>query len=250
MLSNDIINEAIHNMHNREKKDQSGSNGGRQRQKSKFKLKGIKNSKSQLARGYFVEDMMNKIYDLVKGQLDSDFSYLVKPGEEPLEDQMTLENYMSNWYTEYTRGLDIGQKLKSYSNRIFKVMQEQWDEGTYKESLMRDLANATWLATQAPENEPTLPEPETDQQMAQANDAADERGPDVTIATPNNPVADTDMAQANDRMDYGDVDGEYDPSVNYNIPAYKRQGKKIKGVKESKTQSALRAEKIPALKTR
>ena len=38
-------------------------------------------------------------------------------------------------------------------------MQEQWDDGTYKESLMRDLANATWLATQAPDdmNEPTPP---------------------------------------------------------------------------------------------
>ena len=37
---------------------------------------------------------MNKIYDLVKGQLDSDFSYLAKPGEQPGEDQITLENYM------------------------------------------------------------------------------------------------------------------------------------------------------------
>ena len=70
---------------------------------------------------------------------------------------------MTNWYTEYTRGLEIGQKLKTYSNRIFRVMQEQWDNGTYKESLVRDLANATWLATQAPDgmNEPTPPaEPE------------------------------------------------------------------------------------------
>ena len=224
MLSNDIINEAIHNMHNREKKDQSGSNGGRQRQKSKFKLKGIKNSKSQLARGYFVEDMMNKIYDLVKGQLDSDFSYLVKPGEEPLEDQMTLENYMSNWYTEYTRGLEIGQKLKSYSNRIFKVMQEQWDEGTYKESLMRDLANATWLATQAPDdmNEPTPP----------TNPPPDDPDPEQ----PN-----SDQGQ----LDFGGPDF-----------SSQRRGRiePVGGTKgtvaESKTQSALRAEKIPALKTR
>ena len=206
MLSNDIITEAIHNMHNREKKGQSGSNGGRQREPSKFKLKGIKNSKPQLARGYFVEEMMNKIYDLVKGQLDSDFSYLAKPGQAPLEDQMTLENYMSNWYTEYTRGLEIGQKLKSYSNRIFKVMQEQWDEGTYKESLMRDLANATWMATQAPDdmNEPTPP--------------------------------------ANSELQFGTSDfssGVNDDGTMKNDP-----------VAESKTQSAIRAEKIPALKTR
>ena len=208
MLSNDIINEAIHNMHNREKKDQSGSNGGRQRDVSKFKLKG-KNSKSQLARGYFVEDMMNKIYDLVKGQLDSDFSYLAKPGEAPLEDQMTLENYMANWYTEHTRGLEIGQKLKSYANRIFKIMQEQWDEGTYKESLVRDLANATWLATQAPDgmNEPKPPE--------QQPFTKDEQG------------------------------GEIDQSNKVND-----DGKMDNPIAESKTQSAIRAEKIPALKTR
>ena len=223
MLSNDIINEAIHNMHNREKKDQSGSNGGRQRQKSKFKLKGIKNSKSQLARGYFVEDMMNKIYDLVKGQLDSDFSYLVKPGEEPLEDQMTLENYMSNWYTEYTRGLEIGQKLKSYSNRIFKVMQEQWDEGTYKESLMRDLANATWLATQAPDglDEPTIPTPKEDEPTNQGQ-----------LDFEKEPAPAGDGEKASDLV--GAAQG------------------KSRGLDftESKTQSALRAEKIPALKTR
>ena len=45
MLSNDIITEAMHNMHNREKKGQSGNNGGRQRDTSKFKLKGIENLK-------------------------------------------------------------------------------------------------------------------------------------------------------------------------------------------------------------
>ena len=208
MLSNDIITE-IHSMHNREKQGQSGSNGGRQREKSKFKLAG-KKSKSQLARGYFVEEMMNKIYDLVKGQLDSDFSYLAKPGTVPGEDQMTLENYMTNWYTEYTRGLEIGQKLKSYSNRIFKVMQEQWDDGTYKESLVRDLANATWLATQAPDdmNEPTPP----------TNPPPDKLDPEQP-----NP----DQGQ----LDFGEPD--------------------FRGtVAESKTQSAIRAEKIPALKTR
>ena len=223
MLSNDIINEAIHNMHNREKKDQSGSNGGRQRQKSKFKLKGIKNSKSQLARGYFVEDMMNKIYDLVKGQLDSDFSYLVKPGEEPLEDQMTLENYMSNWYTEYTRGLEIGQKLKSYSNRIFKVMQEQWDEGTYKESLMRDLANATWLATQAPDglDEPTIPTPKEDEPTNQGQLDFEKEPAPAGVAPKGSDLV--GAAQGKSR------------GLNFT---------------ESKTQSALRAEKIPALKTR
>ncbi len=223
MLSNDIITEAMHNMHNREKKGQSGSNGGRQRDVSKFKLKGI-NSKSQLARGYFVEDMMNKIYDLVKGQLDSDFSYLAKPGESPLEDQMTLENYMSNWYTEYTRGLEIGQKLKSYANRIFKVMQEQWDDGEYKESLVRDLANATWLATQAPEgmNEPTPPT---------------NPPPDKLDSEQPNP----DQGQ----LDFGGPDF-----------SSQRRGRvePVGGTKgtvaESKTQSAIRAEKIPALKTR
>jgi hypothetical protein len=78
MLSNDIITE-LRPEKSPEKSPEEGNNGGRQREKSKFKLRG-KNSKSQLARGYFVEDMMNKIYDLVKGQLDSDFSYLVKPG--------------------------------------------------------------------------------------------------------------------------------------------------------------------------
>ncbi len=222
MLSNDIINEAIHNMHNREKKDQSGSNGGRQREKSKFKLRG-KNSKSQLARGYFVEDMMNKIYDLVKGQLDSDFSYLAKPGQSPEEDQMTLENYMTNWYGEYTRGLAIGQKLTSYSNRIFKVMQEQWDNGTYKESLIRDLANATWLATQAPEglDEPTIPTPKEDEPTNQGQSDFEK-----------------EPAPAGDGEKASDLVGA-------------AQGKS-RGLDftESKTQSALRAEKIPALKTR
>ena len=226
MLSNDIITEAMHNMHNREKKGQSGNNGGRQRDTSKFKLKG-KNSKSQLARGYFVEDMMNKIYDLVKGQLDSDFSYLAKPGKAPEEDQMTLENYMSNWYLEFTRGLEIGQKLKTYSNRIFRVMQEQWDDGTYKESLVRDLANATWLATQAPDgmNEPKPP----------ANPPANDDGGD-------------DGGTANAEVVGAEIDGS----------DFSSQGPKmiepvggIKGtVAESKTQSAIRAEKIPALKTR
>ena len=221
MLSNDIITE-IHSMHNREKQGQSGSNGGRQREKSKFKLAG-KNSKSQLARGYFVEEMMNKIYDLVKGQLDSDFSYLAKPGTVPGEDQMTLENYMTNWYTEYTRGLEIGQKLKSYSNRIFRVMQEQWDDGTYKESLVRDLANATWLATQAPDdmNEPTPP----------TNPPPDELDPEQP-----NP----DQGQ----LDFGSDFSSQGPKMIEPVGG-------IKGtVAESKTQSAIRAEKIPALKTR
>lgn len=221
MLSNDIITEAEyakHNMHNRKEQGQSGNNGSRQREKSKFKLKG-KNSKSQLARGYFVEDMMNKIYDLVKGQLDSDFSYLAKPGKAPEEDQMTLENYMTNWYTEYTRGLAIGQKLRSYSNRIFKVMQEQWDEGTYKESLVRDLANATWLATQAPDglDEPTLPADDTGGGDEDLEDKVDDLEADLSSQGPKRiePIGGT------------------------------------KGtVAESKTQSAIRAEKIPALKTR
>ena len=213
MLSNDIITE---------KSPEEGNNGGRQREKSKFKLRG-KNSKSQLARGYFVEDMMNKIYDLVKGQLDSDFSYLAKPGQSPEEDQMTLENYMTNWYGEYTRGLAIGQKLKSYSNRIFKVMQEQWDNGTYKESLIRDLANATWLATQAPEglDEPTIPTPKEDEPTNQGQlDFEKEPAP------------------AGDGEKTSDLVGA-------------AQGKS-RGLNftESKTQSALRAEKIPALKTR
>jgi len=219
MLSNDIITEVMHNMHNREKQ---GSNGGRQREKSKFKLAG-KNSKSQLARGYFVEEMMNKIYDLVKGQLDSDFSYLAKPGTVPEEDQMTLENYMTNWYTEYTRGLEIGQKLKSYSNRIFRVMQEQWDDGTYKESLVRDLANATWLATQAPDGmtEPTPPAEPEDQLTNQGQ-----------LDFEKEPAGVGDSEKASDLV--GAAQG------------------KSRGVDftESKTQSAIRAEKIPALKTR
>jgi len=213
MLSNDIITE---------KSPEEGNNGGRQREKSKFKLRG-KNSKSQLARGYFVEDMMNKIYDLVKGQLDSDFSYLAKPGKAPDEDQMTLENYMTNWYGEYTRGLAIGQKLKSYSNRIFKVMQEQWDNGTYKESLIRDLANATWLATQAPEglDEPTIPTPKEDEPTNQGQSDFEK-----------------EPAPAGDGEKASDLVGA-------------AQGKS-RGLDftESKTQSALRAEKIPALKTR
>ena len=213
MLSNDIITE---------KSPEEGNNGGRQREKSKFKLRG-KNSKSQLARGYFVEDMMNKIYDLVKGQLDSDFSYLAKPGQSPGEDQMTLENYMTNWYGEYTRGLAIGQKLKSYSNRIFEVMQEQWDNGTYKESLIRDLANATWLATQAPEglDEPTIPTPKEDEPTNQGQSDFEK-----------------EPAPAGDGEKASDLVGA-------------AQGKS-RGLDftESKTQSALRAEKIPALKTR
>lgn len=213
MLSNDIITE---------KSPEEGNNGGRQREKSKFKLRG-KNSKSQLARGYFVEDMMNKIYDLVKGQLDSDFSYLAKPGKAPDEDQMTLENYMTNWYGEYTRGLAIGQKLKSYSNRIFNVMQEQWDNGTYKESLIRDLANATWLATQAPEglDEPTIPTPKEDEPTNQGQSDFEK-----------------EPAPAGDGEKASDLVGA-------------AQGKS-RGLDftESKTQSALRAEKIPALKTR
>lgn len=213
MLSNDIITE---------KSPEEGNNGGRQREKSKFKLRG-NNSKSQLARGYFVEDMMNKIYDLVKGQLDSDFSYLAKPGQEPEEDQMTLENYMTNWYAEYTRGLAIGQKLKSYSNRIFKVMQEQWDNGTYKESLIRDLANATWLATQAPEglDEPTIPTPKEDEPTNQGQ-----------LDFEKEPAPAGDGEKASDLV--GAAQG------------------KSRGLDftESKTQSALRAEKIPALKTR
>ncbi len=213
MLSNDIITE---------KSPEEGNNGGRQREKSKFKLRG-KNSKSQLARGYFVEDMMNKIYDLVKGQLDSDFSYLAKPGQSPEEDQMTLENYMTNWYGEYTRGLAIGQKLTSYSNRIFKVMQEQWDNGTYKESLIRDLANATWLATQAPEglDEPTIPTPKEDEPTNQGQSDFEK-----------------EPAPAGDGEKASDLVGA-------------AQGKS-RGLDftESKTQSALRAEKIPALKTR
>lgn len=213
MLSNDIITE---------KSPEEGNNGGRQREKSKFKLRG-KNSKSQLARGYFVEDMMNKIYDLVKGQLDSDFSYLAKPGKAPDEDQMTLENYMTNWYGEYTRGLAIGQKLKSNSNRIFKVMQEQWDNGTYKESLIRDLANATWLATQAPEglDEPTIPTPKEDEPTNQGQSDFEK-----------------EPAPAGDGEKASDLVGA-------------AQGKS-RGLDftESKTQSALRAEKIPALKTR
>jgi hypothetical protein len=227
MLSNDIITEAMHNMHNREKKGQSGNNGGRQRDTSKFKLKG-KNSKSQLARGYFVEDMMNKIYDLVKGQLDSDFSYLAKPGKAPEEDQMTLENYMSNWYLEFTRGLEIGQKLKTYSNRIFRVMQEQWDDGTYKESLVRDLANATWLATQAPEgmNEPTPPA------NPPANDDGGDDGGD-----------DKDDAQAEAEKEVADFSSQGPKRIE---PVGGTKGT----VAESKTQSAIRAEKIPALKTR
>lgn len=212
MLSNDIITE---------KSPEEGNNGGRQREKSKFKLRG-KNSKSQLARDYFVEDMMNKIYDLVKGQLDSDFSYLVKPGQSPLEDQMTLENYMTNWYGEYTRGLAIGQKLKSYSNRIFKVMQEQWDNGTYKESLIRDLANATWLATQAPEglDEPTIPTPKEDEPTNQGQ-----------LDFEKEPAPAGDGEKASDLVGAA-------------------QGKSGSKFIESKTQSALRAEKIPALKTR
>lgn len=215
MLSNDIITE---------KSPEEGNNGGRQREKSKFKLRG-KNSKSQLARGYFVEDMMNKIYDLVKGQLDSDFSYLAKPGQSPEEDQMTLENYMTNWYGEYTRGLAIGQKLKSYSNRIFKVMQEQWDNGTYKESLIRDLANATWLATQAPEglDEPTIPTPKADEPTNQGQ---------LDFEKEPAPAPAGDGGKASDLI--GAAQGKYRGS----------------DFTESKTQSALRAEKIPALKTR
>jgi hypothetical protein len=234
MLSNDIITE-ITELQDREKQGQSGSNGGRQREKSKFKLAG-KNSKSQLARGYFVEEMMNKIYDLVKGQLDSDFSYLAKPGQSPEEDQMTLEDYMTNWYTEYTRGLEIGQKLKSYSNRIFRVMQEQWDDGTYKESLVRDLANATWLATQAPDgmSEPTPPaEPEDQPGQGQLDfekePASAGDGEKASVA---------DRVQALSKSAYektSDLVGA-------------AQGKSR--VTESKTQSAIRAEKIPALKTR
>lgn len=215
MLSNDIITE---------KSPEERNNGGRQREKSKFKLRG-KNSKSQLARDYFVEDMMNKIYDLVKGQLDSDFSYLAKPGQSPEEDQMTLENYMTNWYTQYTRGLGIGQKLKSYSNRIFKVMQEQWDNGTYKESLIRDLANATWLATQAPEglDEPTIPTPKEDEPTNQGQ---------LQLDFEKEPAPAGDGEKASDLV--GAAQGK-SRGLNFT---------------ESKTQSALRAEKIPALKTR
>jgi hypothetical protein len=148
---------------------------------------------------------------------------------------MTLENYMTNWYGEYTRGLAIGQKLKSYSNRIFKIMQEQWDNGTYKESLIRDLANATWLATQAPEglDEPTIPTPKEDEPEDDPED-----GPEDGPTNQGQLDFEKEPAGAGDGKKAGDLVGA-------------AQGKS-RGVDftESKTQSALRAEKIPALKTR
>ena len=255
MKSNDITLEAnagdvIGSMADKSDSVQQ-KNGGKKREPSKFKLPS-KDSKTQLARGYFVEDMMDKIHDLIKGQLDSDFSYIAKPGKTPGEHQMTLENYLNNWWSQYTKGLNVGDKLINYAAGTFKTMQEHWNsEKVYKESLIRDLANATWLATQAESSEASngtgssTPPPK-----AQANDELDQASQQPLKVTPSKPVADASMAQAADAQNFDVDDGGYDPSVNYNIPAYKRQGKKIKGVKESKTQSALRAEKIPALKTR
>ena len=241
MKSNDIIlieaeaAAVIGSMADGPDSGQQKKNGGRKRDRSIFKLPD-KDSKTQLARGYFVEDMMDKIHDLVKGQLDSDFSYIAKPGKAPDEDQMTLENYLTNWYSQYTKGLNVGAKLNKYSARIFKTMQEQWQNGTYKESLIRDLANATWLATQAEVDDPVEP-------------------------TSNKTPVDPNQRQ----LDFGPTPGEQQ-AVNPISPGYKgapprdtetEEMKKIKKnlatgeiTVESKTQSAIRAEKIPALKTR
>jgi hypothetical protein len=156
-------------------------------------------NKQSLSRKYFVENFMDTVNELVGSQLDSGISFIAKPGETPETFQITLKNYLTNWYKEYMRH-EIGDRLNNLANGIFTEMQKQWDKGVYNESLMRDLGEATWVYLHAPDLDPD-PDPR------QAQNNTETSAPDPKQAQNNTETS-----------SIYDVEPDYDPKRFRYIP--------------------------------
>ena len=101
---------------------------------------------ASLTRNFFVEKFVDSIYDLVSSQLNSTISYVAKPGQDPDESQVSLQAYISNWYDQYTRNINIpdNDPFVPLKNKILTQMQENWDSGKFDTKLLAALGEQTY----------------------------------------------------------------------------------------------------------
>ena len=101
---------------------------------------------ASLTRNFFVEKFVDAIYDLVSSQLNSTISYVAKPGQDPDESQVSLQAYISNWYDQYTRNINIpdNDPFVPLKNKILTQMQENWDSGKFDTKLLAALGEQTY----------------------------------------------------------------------------------------------------------
>ena len=165
------------------------------------------NNQQSLAREYFTSNFVDMAYDLVADQLESENSYVARPGQSPDDNtQVTLQLFLQDWYDQYTDGLNINPQSRfgKLAVKYFEQMQANWDNGVFDTKILAQLGGQTFSYANAPQSPMNRAEP------SHRTDTSKDAEAKRKAKMPNEPIIPTDPV----------------------------------------TESAKRAEKIPALKTR
>ena len=101
----------------------------------------------QVAKKYFVENFVETIYTLVAGELEAENSYIARPKTSPSASQVSLDEYLHNWYYQYIRRLQSGAPENAFRNfveEILNAMQDNWNKGEFDTKLLADLGGSTY----------------------------------------------------------------------------------------------------------
>ena len=137
------------------------------------KFRGNKNTKGRLARGYFVEDFVSKLYDLLSGQLASRMPYVARPGQEPTSSQVSLKTYLEKWFRTYTSDITIQKNgpFDQLKNEIFDQIQSTWDkENALDQKLLAELGEQLYGFISAQDDTETEAEPPAAEEPAIAGE--------------------------------------------------------------------------------
>ena len=147
------------------------------------------NNQQSLAREYFTSNFVDMAYDLVADQLESENSYVARPGQSPDDNtQVTLQLFLQDWYDQYTDGLNINPQSRfgKLAVKYFEQMQANWDNGVFDTKILAQLGGQTFSYANAPQSPMNRAEP------SHRTDTSKDAEAKRKAKMPNEPIIPTD----------------------------------------------------------